>query len=71
MKGLPRAESIVSPRDCWNITVLGGIERLTESLRRGDPHSAQSLADMRELRNRLKAFSDALEAREAMIDDGA
>ena len=49
--------------------VLGGVERLTDSLRRGDAFDEQSLHDMRALRNRLKAFSDALNLRESLLEE--
>jgi hypothetical protein len=61
---LPRAADTSRPRDCWAIMVLGGVERLTEALRRGDAFDRQSLADMRELRRRLGAFEIALTLRE-------
>ncbi len=61
---LPRAADTSRPRDCWAIMVLGGVERLTEALRRGDAFDRQSLADMRELRRRLGAFEQALTLRE-------
>ncbi len=64
MTGLPRIADRSRPRDVWAVMVLGGVERLTESLRRGDPYDEQSLADMRALRMRLTAFEAALTARE-------
>ena len=63
MNGLPRIADTSRPRDCWQVMVLGGIERLTDALRRGDPFDAQSLADMNALRMRLSAFDAALAAR--------
>ena len=56
------------PRDCWAIMVCGGVERLTDALRRGDAFDAQSLADMRDLQRRLGAFSDALTMRMAAAE---
>jgi hypothetical protein len=69
MDGLPRVKDTTRPRDAFHLMVLGGIERTTEALRRGDPFDAQSLADMRALRNRLGALDAALTAREALIED--
>jgi hypothetical protein len=43
---------------------LGGIENMTEWLMRGDEVSEADLQDMRALRQRLRAFDTALEARE-------
>lgn len=63
MSGLPRMADKTRPRDCWAVMVLGGVERLTESLMRGDAFDAQSLADMEQLSRRLEAFSRALTAR--------
>lgn len=63
MNGLPRIADTSRPRDCWSVMVLGGIERLTDALRRGDPFDAQSLSDMNALRMRLSAFDAALSAR--------
>lgn len=63
MNGLPRIADTSRPRDCWQVMVLGGIERLTEALRRGEAFDAQSLADMNALRMRLSAFDAALTAR--------
>ena len=64
MTGLPRVRDTSRSRDVWALVVCGGIERLTEALRRGDPFDDQSLADMRALRNRLGAFDMALSMRE-------
>lgn len=63
MTGLKRIADSTRPRDCWAVMVLGGVERLTESLRRGDAFDEQSLADMAQLSRRLDAFRDALAAR--------
>lgn len=63
MSGLPRMKDESRPRDAWMIVVCGGVERLTEALRRGDPFSEKALNDMMLLRNRLEAFNLALEAR--------
>jgi hypothetical protein len=69
MTGLPRMKETVRPRDAWALLVCGGVERLTEALRRGDPFDEQSLCDMRDLRNRLNAFDNALAARETVLED--
>lgn len=65
MSGLPRRRDVSRPRDVWQVMVCGGVERLTESLRRGDAYDAQSLSDMEELCRRLEAFRLALDARKA------
>ena len=69
MAGLPRATDNTRPRDAWAIMVCGGVERMTESLRRGDPFSEKSLEDMRRLQARLQAFSDALDSRTSLVED--
>lgn len=70
MKGLPRVADTSRPRDVFAVMVLGGVERLTEALRRGDAFDEQSLGEMRLLRQRLSAFDAALAAREAnLIED--
>ena len=73
MTGLPRMADTSRPRDCWAVMVLGGVERLTDSLRRGDAYNEGSLADMQALRRRLDAFGDALDARlqAAVVEDDA
>lgn len=63
MTGLPRMKDESRPRDAWMVLVCGGVERLTEALRRGDPFSEKSVNDMMLLRNRLDAFNVALEMR--------
>ena len=40
MSGLVRARDVTRPRDCWSVMVCGGVERLTEALRRGDAFDA-------------------------------
>lgn len=69
MKGLPRMQDSTRPRDAWALVVCGGIERMTEALRRGEPFDEQSLHDMRALRNRLAAFDAALAMREQVLED--
>ena len=64
MTGLPRVHSTLRRRPVWDLVLLGGIERLTERLMGGMEFSADDLADMRALRQRLRAFDQALEARE-------
>ncbi|WP_136685663.1 hypothetical protein [Falsirhodobacter xinxiangensis] len=68
MKGLPRVQDASRPRDVFAVMVLGGVERLTEALRRGDAFDEQSLSEMRLLRQRLSAFDAALAARETLIE---
>lgn len=60
---LHRAPDKSPPRDVWALVVLAPLERLTEALRRGDPFSTQSLADMQALQRRLGAFDAALSDR--------
>lgn len=69
MTALPRVKDVTRPRDCWAVMVCGGVERLTEALRRGDAFDAQSVADMDELCRRLEAFRVALEMRKAAVAD--
>jgi hypothetical protein len=64
MTGLPRVHSTVRRRPVWERVILGGIESMTEWLMRGDDVSEADLIDMRALRQRLRAFDMALEARE-------
>lgn len=64
MTGLPRVHSTIRRRPVWDIVILGGIERMTERLMSGTDFSADDLNDMRALRQRLRAFDQALEARE-------
>ena len=69
MPGLPRATDTTRPRDAWALMVCGGVERMTEALRRGDPFSGKALEDMQRLQARLEAFSDALNARTSIVED--
>lgn len=69
MTGLPRAKDNSRPREAFTILVLDSVERLTMALRRGDPFTAQGLADMQALSRRLQAFKDALEERLELIED--
>ena len=69
MPGLPRAKDETRPREAFNILILESIERLTMALRRGDPFTAQGLADMQALERRLSAFRDALEIRTSVLED--
>jgi len=61
--GLPKAPSTVRRRLVWETMIIGGLERLTDSLRRGDEFSDGDLKDMQALDMRLNAFSDALAQR--------
>lgn len=64
MTGLPRVPSTVRRRMIWETVILGGIERLTEKLMGGDEIPEADLSDMVALRQRLRAFDNALTARE-------
>jgi hypothetical protein len=63
MPGLPKAPSTVRRRLVWEHIFLGGVERLTDSLRRGDEFSDADLRDMQALDMRFHAFSAALAQR--------
>ena len=64
MTGLPRVHSTLRRSPVWEQVILGGVERLTDKLRSGHEFSEADLNDMRALRSRLRAFDQALEARE-------
>jgi len=64
MSGLARIQVTTRRRMVWDSVLLGGIERLTERLMRGDEFSEEDLKDMQALRRRLQAFSQALDVRE-------
>jgi len=64
MTGLPEITSTTRRRPVWDAFVIGGLERLTESLMRGNEVPEADLDDMRKLRSRCEAFSAALSARE-------
>jgi hypothetical protein len=64
MTGLPPIRSTLRRRPVWDRVLLGGIENMTAWLMGGAEVSADDLADMRALRLRLRAFDQALEARE-------
>lgn len=68
MTGLPRGKDTTRPQDAWMVMVCGGIEKLTHSLRRGDPFSAKALEDMQAMDRRLNAFRDALASRMEVIE---
>jgi hypothetical protein len=63
MPGLPKAPSTLRRRLIWEVMIIGGVERLTDSLRRGDEFSDADLRDMQALDMRLSAFSAALAQR--------
>ena len=63
MTGLRRVQSRASARPLWSSFVLGGVEKITERLMRGDEFSAEDLADMKHLRMRVEAFARALDDR--------
>ena len=69
-RGLPRQFDTTRPVDAFDTMVLGGIERLTDRLRRGDPVSAQACADIERIIARLSALKAAYEHRTSLIDDG-
>lgn len=69
MTGLPRATDETRPQDAFAVLLLGGFERLTFSLRRGDPFSEKALQDMLALKRRYGAFCDALDARLPLSED--
>lgn len=69
MSGLPRMKDTTRPHDAFSLVLIGGIERLTTSLRRGDPFSEKGLQEMLALQRRLSAFSDALDARLPLTED--
>lgn len=69
MTGLPRAKDETRPQDAFTLMVLGGVERMTHALRRGDPFSEKALLDMLALDRRLNAFSDALHSRMPITED--
>lgn len=62
--GLPRVSSTVRRRMVWEMMILGGVERLTEWLMKGDEVTDADLQDLIALRQRLRAFDAALTARE-------
>lgn len=70
MTGLPRVHSTLRKKPVWDLVLLGGIERLTERLMSGTEFSDDDLSDMRALRQRLRAFDAALEARERLAGIG-
>jgi hypothetical protein len=69
MTGLRRAKDETRPQDAFALVVLGGVERMTSALRRGDPFSEKALSDMLALERRLTAFSAALQARLPVLED--
>lgn len=69
MSGLPRMKDCTRPHDAFTIVMIGGIERLTTALRRGDPFSEKGLQEMLKLDQRLSAFSAALHDRLPLTED--
>lgn len=69
MSGLPRMPDQSRPKDAWAVMVCGGVERITEALRRGDAFTEKSLQDMLMLQRRLDAFNTALNQRLEMINE--
>ena len=70
MTGLPRVHSTLRRRPVWDLVMLGGIEKLTERLMSGAEFGPDDLSDMRALRQRLRAFDAALDARERVAGMG-
>lgn len=68
---LPQIPSVRTKRSIWEICILWPVERMTEHLYSGAYIHDDDLKDMYALRQRLRAFDKALEAREiaAGIDD--
>lgn len=64
MPVLPQTPSTRSKRAIWEMLILWPIERLTEHLYSGAHVPEDDLQDMYALRQRLRAFDQALEARE-------
>ena len=65
MTGLPRVHRTTRRRPFWDRVILGGFELLTEWLMSGDEVTEADLDDLRDLRQRARAFDQALTAREA------
>lgn len=63
MPGLPRGADVTRPKNAFALVVLEPLERLTTSLRRGDPFSEEALQDMLAMQRRLDGFSAALRDR--------
>lgn len=64
MTGLPRVASTLRRRLVWEVMILGALERLTDWLMSGNEVSDADLQDLIALRQRLRAFDNALTARE-------
>ena len=69
MPPLPRHKDTTRPRDVWSLFVLNGVERMTESLRRGDSFDAVSVAEIEALCRRVDALRAALDERLAVLED--
>jgi hypothetical protein len=61
---IPASKPMNRRRPVWDFILLGGVERLTEWLMRGDAINDDDLSDLMALRQRLRAFDAALTARE-------
>ena len=70
MTGLPRVHRTTRRRPVWDRFILGGFERLTEWLMSGDEVTEGDLDDLRDLRNRARAFDQALAQREVVAGIG-
>ena len=69
MSGLPREKDTTKGQDAFSLVLLGGVERMTHSLRRGNPFTEKALNDMLALDRRLNAFSDALHSRLPIVEE--
>ena len=62
-EGLPPVADSRRPHDAFTLMVIGGVEKMTWALHRGDAFTAKGLDEMQMLRRRLDAFGRALDAR--------
>ena len=63
MPRFPRVPSSRRKRLIWETMILGGLERLTETLRDGRDFDDEDVADLIALAHRCNALSAAVEAR--------
>jgi len=69
MTGLPKVKDETRQQDAWRLFVLGGVEKMTYSLRKGDAFTERAVNDMMALQRRLQAFSDALDGRMSVVEE--
>ncbi|WP_299949102.1 hypothetical protein [uncultured Ruegeria sp.] len=69
MSGLPRMKDTTRPQDAFTLVMIGGVERMTTALRRGDPFSEKGLQEMLKFDQRCQAFSAALHDRLPITED--